>query len=82
MILRFLSTLQKSAKKGISGFKVKASEPDFYQLGFSTSDFITLLAEPGEKIKLEFEGKNLFEKYSVKGSAGSEKITDTRSYSC
>ncbi len=64
----------KINKSGKFRFKVRASEPDFYQLGYSTNDFITLLAEPGEKINLEFNGKNLFEDYTVKGSAGSEKI--------
>jgi hypothetical protein len=55
-------------------FRIKASESDFYQVGFSSGNFITLLAEPGEKIKLVFENKNLFEKYSITGSAGSEKL--------
>lgn len=64
----------KISKKGGFHFKVKASEADFYQVGLSQTDFITLLAEPGEKIKLVFEGKNLFEKYSINGSAGSEKL--------
>jgi hypothetical protein len=64
----------KISKKGVFRFKVKSSEPDFYQLGFSSSDFITLLAEPGEKITLAFESTNLYEKYSVKGSVGSEKL--------
>ena len=64
----------KISRKGGFRFRIKASEPDFYQLGVSPSDFITLLADRGEKIKLVFEGKNLFEKYSVSGSTGSEKI--------
>jgi thiol-disulfide isomerase/thioredoxin len=64
----------KISKKGRFSFKVKTTEADFYQLGFSAADFITLLAEPGEKIELAFAGKNLFEQYSVKGSAGSEKL--------
>jgi len=64
----------KISKKGEFRFKIKDLESNFYQLGFSSSDFITLLTEPGEKIKLEFTGKNLFEKYSVKGSSGSDKI--------
>jgi len=64
----------KISKKGRFHFKVKASESGFYQLGFSAADFITLLAEPGEEIKLVFDGKNLFEKYSVSGSAGSAKL--------
>jgi thiol-disulfide isomerase/thioredoxin len=64
----------KISKKGEFRFKVKAPEADFYQLGFSSTDFITLLAEPGERINLVFKGKNLFENYSVSGSAGSAKL--------
>jgi len=64
----------KINKKGEFSFRVKSTETDFYQLGFSTSDFITLLAEPGEKIGLQFEGKTLFEKYTVTGSPGTEKL--------
>jgi thiol-disulfide isomerase/thioredoxin len=66
-----------SAKIGLTGsfkFKVKVMEPDFYQIGFSNTDFITLLTEPGEKIKLSFKGKYLYENYEISGSAGTEKI--------
>lgn len=55
-------------------FRIKATEPDFYQIGYNDSDFITILAEPGEKIKLTFKGKNLYENYELEGSAGSQKI--------
>jgi thiol-disulfide isomerase/thioredoxin len=71
---RVLVDSAKISRKGSFRFKLKATGPDFYQLGFSTTNFITLLAEPGEKINLLFNGKNLFENYSVKGSAGSEKL--------
>ena len=64
----------KISKKGKFRFKVKAKGPDFYQLGLSSTDFITLLAEPGESISLLFKSKNLFENYSVSGSTGSEKL--------
>ncbi|MEI6049393.1 MAG: TlpA disulfide reductase family protein [Bacteroidota bacterium] len=64
----------KISKKGAFRFKVKASGAEFYQLAFSSTDFITLLAEPGEKINLVFQGKNLFENYSVSGSTGSKKL--------
>ena len=64
----------KISKKGTFRFNVKASEPDFYQLGFSTTNFITLLAEPGEKISLSFSSKNIYENYTVEGSAGSSKL--------
>jgi thiol-disulfide isomerase/thioredoxin len=64
----------KINKKGGFRFKVIASEADFYQIGFSSTDFITLLAEPGEDIRLVFKAKNLFENYTVSGSPGSEKL--------
>jgi len=64
----------KINSKGVFRLKVKASGPDFYQVGYSSSNFITLLAEPGEKIKLLFNDKNLFEHFSVSGSVGSEKL--------
>jgi peroxiredoxin len=60
--------------KGRFNFKVRATEADFYQIGLTPANFITILAEPGEKISLSFESKNLFEKYSVEGSDGSEKL--------
>ena len=55
-------------------FRIKATEPDFYQIGFTNSNFITILAEPQEKLKLTFKGENLYENYEVQGSAGSQKI--------
>jgi thiol-disulfide isomerase/thioredoxin len=64
----------KINRKGEFTFRIPATEPDFYQIGYSSSDFITLLAEPGEKIHLRFDGKYLADKYNVAGSPGSEKL--------
>jgi len=64
----------KINSKGKFSVKIKATEADFYQLGFSKNDFVTLLAEPGEKINLVFNGTNLFENYTITGSPGSEKL--------
>jgi thiol-disulfide isomerase/thioredoxin len=64
----------KISRNGEFRFKVRASEPDFYQLSISSSDFITILAEPGENIRLAFKDKNLSFRYSVSGSPGSEKL--------
>lgn len=73
-------------KKGIFRFRIKTTEPDFYQVGYSSEDFITLLAEPGEKINLIFSGKDLSGNYSVSGSEGSmlvhtldQKLLETKS---
>ena len=55
-------------------FRVKTDATDFYQIGYSNTDFITLLAEPGEKISLTFNGKNTSGDYEVSGSKGSEDV--------
>jgi thiol-disulfide isomerase/thioredoxin len=60
--------------KGNYRFRVKARETDFYQVGSSSKDFVTLLAAPGEKISLSFDGDNLFNNYTVSGSKGSEQV--------
>jgi len=60
--------------KGSFRFKVNTTESEFYQLGLSPTNFITLLAEPGEKINLEFSSNNLFKDYRISGSPGSEKL--------
>jgi peroxiredoxin len=64
----------KISSNGSFKFKVKSSGPEFYQLGYSDSDFVTLLAEPGEKIKVSFNGKNMSGDYTVIGSEGSENV--------
>lgn len=61
-------------QKGRFRFKIKTDGPDFFQLGYSSTDYITLLAEPGEKIRLDFNDKNLFRNYTVSGSKGSEQV--------
>jgi len=64
----------KIRSNGSFKFRVKSDGPDFYQLGYSDSDFMTLLAEPGEKIKLTFNGKNTSGDYTVTGSEGTENV--------
>ena len=64
----------KITKRGAFRFRIKVTETDFYQVGFSMSNFITLLVEPGEKIKLTFSSKDLFRNYTVSGSSGSSKL--------
>jgi peroxiredoxin len=61
-------------KQGKFHFSIKTNEPDYYQLGFSSTEFITLLASPGENIKLNFEGKNLYGNYNIIGSKGSQQV--------
>ncbi len=64
----------KIRNNGKFKFKIKVAYPDFYQLGFSNKDFITILGGPGEKMKLVFKGNNLSQDYTITGSEGSEKV--------
>jgi thiol-disulfide isomerase/thioredoxin len=61
-------------RDGSFRFNVKSSGPDFYQLGYSNTNFMTLLSEPGEKINVLFNSNNLYEDYKVTGSSGTDKI--------
>ncbi len=64
----------KISRSGTFSFRVKSDEPDFYHLGYSATDFVTILAEPGEKIRISFRGERLFDDYTLTGSEGSEKV--------
>lgn len=64
----------KIRKNGSFRMRIRADVPDFYQLGYSSSDFITLLASPGEKIRLTFEGDRIYKNYTVEGSEETRKI--------
>lgn len=65
----------KVRKNGKFSFgSIKAGEPDFYQIGFSDKDFVTVLASPGENINVRFNDRNLSGNYTITGSDGSEKV--------
>jgi hypothetical protein len=64
----------KINNKGNFRIRIKSGEPDFFQIGSSSKDFVTLLASPGEKIELSFKGDYLYNDYTVSGSEGSEQV--------
>ena len=64
----------KINSRGLFRFRVKTGETDFYQLGTSPDNFVTLLAAPGEKIYLRSPDENLAENYTVEGSEGSGQV--------
>lgn len=68
-----------SVKPGNSGkfrFSIPVQRPGFYQLSISDGNFISLLAQPGEKIFLRFNDTLLADGYEVSGSAGSQDILE------
>jgi peroxiredoxin len=60
-------------------FKGKIEEPGFYIFRVDRSNFVTLLLEPGQKVKISGDAKNLPESYLVKGSAGSDLLAELNS---
>ena len=67
-------------KGGEFSFKFTTAEPSYYQLKISETNFITLLAEPGENIYIESDESFLPNGYTIKGSEGSTliKLLDDR----
>ncbi len=56
---------------GNFSFSAGIYEPTFYRLRLADNNFITLLAEPGERMNIEAVAANLPGTYSVEGSEGS-----------
>ncbi len=66
-----------SVKPGNNGkftFRTSISIPSFYRIRIADNNFITLLAEPGERINIEAVASNLPGTYTVEGSEGSELL--------
>lgn len=64
-------------------FKVKIKEPSFFQIKTSESNFIILLAEPGERIKIAADMQKMNFNYIVSGSERSQEVkllTDQLNY--
>ncbi|HUW94095.1 MAG TPA: TlpA disulfide reductase family protein [Bacteroidales bacterium] len=61
-------------KRGRFSFKRDISGPEFFQVGVSSTDFVSLLAMPGDNITLSLGNSPLVLNYSVEGSAESEKL--------
>ena len=64
----------KIGKNGKFRFRFKSETPEFYQIGISSNNFVSILASPGEKIVLNFPDSLLHNGYSTMGSDGSEKL--------
>jgi len=60
--------------KGNFRLKFKGEGPEFYQVGYSQADFVTLLIFPDDKIHLNFSDTTLQFNYTIEGSDESDKI--------
>jgi len=54
--------------------ELEDEEPAFYSIGYNDDEFVTVVTEPGDRIRLVFKGKKLQNDYLVEGSEESEKI--------
>ncbi|MCF8298189.1 MAG: AhpC/TSA family protein [Saprospiraceae bacterium] len=64
-------------KDGEFLIKTEVEKTDFYQLGFGKEDYMILILEPGEKIKLEVMSTNLNSPKLIEGSPASELVYST-----
>ncbi|MFO7575150.1 MAG: TlpA disulfide reductase family protein [Bacteroidales bacterium] len=64
----------KIKSNGSFRFKFSVPQSNFYQVGNSATEFITLVIHPGERILLGFNGPVLHRDYTVTGSDDSEKV--------
>jgi thiol-disulfide isomerase/thioredoxin len=63
-----------TVKRGRFTFKREISGPEFFQVGVSNTDFVSLLAMPGDNISLSLGKSPMVLNYSVEGSPESEKL--------
>jgi peroxiredoxin len=59
---------------GFFRFRHKTSNPGFFQVMFDQNNFILLLAEPGQRIRIIANGLTLNDNYTVEGSEGSSQV--------
>ncbi|MCA1757104.1 MAG: AhpC/TSA family protein [Bacteroidales bacterium] len=64
----------KPGRTGHFSFNLESRQTDYYNLGFDNSEFITLIASPGDRIDISFNGSPLQDDYTVNGSTESEKV--------
>lgn len=66
------------AKDGSFSFSTETEWPAFYMLGMDETDFLTLLASPGEKIEIQAKRHSIANPVSVTGSEGTSVIQQFR----
>lgn len=66
----------KISKQGTFQTRFNYSQPAFYNIGFDNSDFITLIAYPGDIININCSGKSLYEASVIEGSPESVDLKE------
>jgi thiol-disulfide isomerase/thioredoxin len=66
----------KVSADGTFNFKREIKQPSFYLLKSNENNFLTMLVEPGEKIKLKAHSDSLNYPISLKGSKGTESMAE------
>jgi peroxiredoxin len=66
----------KISSDGTFSFKREIKQPSFYLLKSKENNFLTMLLEPGEKITMKVNSDSLNFPISIKGSKGTELMTE------
>jgi peroxiredoxin len=66
----------KVSEAGAFSFSKEIKNPAFYLLRFNENNFLTMLVEPGERVKIDANHDSLNYPNSVTGSAGTEKMAE------
>jgi peroxiredoxin len=64
----------KVKRSGTFSIKFNSDQINYYNLGFNGTEFITLVAAPGEIINIDFTGSTLQDDYNITGSPESVKV--------
>lgn len=70
--------VKKLPTNGKFSFEITATEEGLYFLSADNGDFIVLILQPGDNVKVAAEGWNISQTYSVEGSPESELLAEYR----
>ena len=70
----------KLEKDGAFSFNPEISSPGFYRIRLDQNNFALLFLEPGNKLKVEGDGKNLGKTYSIKDNEENKKLSDATKF--
>lgn len=70
----------KIKEDGNFSFNPEISKPGFYRIRLEENNFALLFLEPGNKINVEGDGKNLGKTYSIKDNEENKRLSDATKY--
>ncbi|MFW5757553.1 MAG: redoxin domain-containing protein [Bacteroidota bacterium] len=62
--------------RGYFEYDFLPTQPGFFRLGFSSTDFVTLVLKPGESVLFNADADHIYKDYKIEGSVCSELYKD------